>query len=224
MESSSGDTVFILVPRHDAIRKATHVEKTLSALHALDAAKETSETRGKKRIAIAEDDGKYTTVGLKPNRGTVGISESWPKTLQKDDKDEIIKLMTGCEEVGKGYLPPNELRGLRVAKVLGDWPDICGAASQSIYGSLASSKNFYLNTHTDEDFFYSLTTVASAKGLRPDIDRYSMDAAVCNYFTFAEQGIAVALRPGDMLLFNPTYQHCISSRTSIYESEDVFCL
>ena len=108
--------------------------------------------------------------------------------------------------------------------MLGDWPDICGGASQSIYGSLASSKNFYLNTHTDEDFFYSLTTVASAKGLRPDIDRYSMDAPVCNYFTFAEQGIAVALRPGDMLLFNPTYQHCISSRTSIYEGEDVFCL
>jgi hypothetical protein len=51
-----------------------------------------------------------------------------------------------------------------------------------------------------------------------------MDAEVCNYFTFAKQGIAVALRPGDMLLFNPIYQHCISSRTSIYESEDVFCL
>jgi hypothetical protein len=51
-----------------------------------------------------------------------------------------------------------------------------------------------------------------------------MDAKVCNYFTFAEQGIAVALRPGDMLIFNPLYHHCLSSRTSLYETEDVFCL
>ena len=51
-----------------------------------------------------------------------------------------------------------------------------------------------------------------------------MDANVCNYFIFAEQGIAVALRPGDMLIFNPMYQHCLSTCTSFYESKDVFCL
>ena len=76
----------------------------------------------------------------------------------------------------------------------------------------------------DEDFFYSLTTIASKHGLQLDIDRYSMDAEVCNYFTFAEQGIAVALRPGDMLIFNPMYHHCLSSRTHLYETKDVFCL
>ena len=51
-----------------------------------------------------------------------------------------------------------------------------------------------------------------------------MDAEVCNYFTFAEQGIAVALRPGDMLIFNPLYHHCLSLCTSLYEADDVFCL
>jgi hypothetical protein len=111
-----------------------------------------------------------------------------------------------------------------VAKVLGDWVDLSGVPSQSIYGSLANRKNVYLNTHTDEDFFYSLTMVPSAYGLRKDIDRYRVDAEICNYFTFAEQGIAVALRPGDTLLFNQQYQHCISSCTSLYENEDVFCL
>ena len=30
-----------------------------------------------------------------------------------------------------------------------------------------------------------------------------MDAKVYNYFAFPEQGIAVALRPGDMLILNP---------------------
>jgi hypothetical protein len=47
---------------------------------------------------------------------------------------------------------------------------------------------------------------------------------VSNYFTFPEQGVAVALRPGDMLLFNPLYHHCLSSRTTSYQNDDVFCL
>jgi hypothetical protein len=101
--------------------------------------------------------------------------------------------------------------------------DLSGAPLRCIFGSLASGKNHYLNTHTNEDFFYSLITVPSAYGLQ-DIGRYWIDVEVCNYFTFPEQGIAIALRPGDILLFNPQYQHCISSQTSIYESKDVFCL
>ena len=224
MESASGDTVFILIPRHDSIHKMTHVKKTLTSLYALDKGKSYAEIRGKTRIPVAEDDGKYTTVGLKPNRGCKGITESWPNKLSGVDKDTIIKLMTRCEEVAKGYLPSNEVRGLQMAKLLGEWQEINGVASHPIWGSLACGKNYYLNSHTDEDFFYSLTTIASERGLRQDIDRYSMDAEVCNYFIFAEQGIAVALRPGDMLIFNPLYHHCLSSRTSLYGTEDVFCL
>jgi hypothetical protein len=202
----------------------TNVKKTLTSLYALERGKGSAEVRGITRIAVAEDDGKYTTVGLKPNRGSTGILESWPTNFSRIDKERIVKLMTRCEEVAKGYLPSNELRGLQIAKLLGEWQEIDGVASQPIWGSLASGKNYYLNSHTDEDFFYSLTTIASPHGLRQDIDRYSMDAEVCNYFTFAEQGIAVALRPGDMLIFNPMYHHCLSSRTSSYETEDVFCL
>jgi hypothetical protein len=115
-----------------------------------------------KRIAVAEDDGKYTIVGLKANRGSKGIRESWPKTFSKDDKKEIIKLMTGCKEVANGFLTPEELQGFRVTKVLRDWMDLSGAPSRCFFGSLASGKNHYLNTHTDKDFFYSVTTVPSA--------------------------------------------------------------
>jgi len=224
METSSGDTVFLLIPRHDSIHKMTHVKKTLTSLYALEKGKSYAEIWGKTRIPVAEDNGKYTTVGLKPNRGWTGITESWPSTLSIVDKATIIKLMTRCEEVAKGYLASNELRGLKIAQLLGGWQEISGVASHPIWGSLACGKNYYLNSHTDEDFFYSLTTVASECGLRQDIDRYCIDAKVCNYFTFAEQGIAVALRPGDMLIFNPLYHHCLSSRTSPYETEDVFCL
>jgi hypothetical protein len=129
--------------------------------------------------------------------------------------------MTTCEEVVKGYLPSNEIRGLKAAQLLGKWQEINAVASHPIWGSLACGKNYYLNSHTDDDFFYSLTTIASEGGLCQNIDRYKMHTEVCNYFTFAEHGIAVALRPGNMLIFNPLYHHCLSSRTSLYESNTI---
>ena len=216
--------VFTLIPRFDAIKKNTHVKKTLASLYALDNAKNAAEFRGKSRITVAEDDGQYTTVGLRANRGSTGVSECWPKNLGDYDRDVIRKLMTACEECAKGYIPSNEVRGFRIAQLLGAWPEISGVSSDPLWGSLACGKNYYLNSHMDEDFFYSLTTVVSERGLRPDIDRFTMNADICNYFTFAEEEVAVALRPGDMLIFNPLYHHCLSSRTSTYESDDVFCL
>ena len=66
-----------------------------------------------------------------------------------------------------------------------DWPEIDGDASQPIWGSLACGKNYYLNSHLDDDFF---TTIASEFGLQKDVDKYRMDAKVCNYFTFADKG------------------------------------
>ena len=40
------------------------------------------------------------------------------------------------------------------------------------------------------------------------------DPVIC-YFAFPRLGMAVALRPGDYLLFNPQEYHCISSRCEI---------
>jgi hypothetical protein len=71
-------------------------------------------------------------------------------------------------------------------------------------------------------------TMACAHALRDDIDQYkmvNMDAEVSNYFVLPEQGIAVALRPGDMLIFNPKYQHCLLSRTCTYQNKkDMYSL
>jgi hypothetical protein len=78
--------------------------------------------------------------------------------------------------------------------------------------------------HTDDDFFFSLMTTASCHALRDDIDQYKLHAEVSNYFVFPEQGIAVALRPGDMLIFNPKYHHCLLSRTYAYQNKDMHSL
>lgn len=222
--SDSGDTVFTLIPRKSTITSFTRVEQTLSALDALQRSKTETEKRGKKRLLIPESDGKYVTVGLRANRGCVGISESWPKKLDTKDRKEIRRLMKNCEHVAKGFIPSIELRGLRQAQKHSAWQEMTDATKESIWGSVACGKNYFLNSHVDDDFFYSLTTIVSKYGLRKEIDNYDMDAEVSNYFAFPEQGIAVALRPGDMLIFNPRYQHCLSSRSSCYKNKDVFCL
>ncbi|KAI2498078.1 hypothetical protein MHU86_16388 [Fragilaria crotonensis] len=79
MESEGGDTVFTLIPREYAIEKLTHVHETLRSLYALDGSQK-AEVRGKARVTVAEDDGKYITVGLKPNRGRKGISNRGQKS------------------------------------------------------------------------------------------------------------------------------------------------
>ena len=116
------------------------------------------------------------------------------------------------------------MRGLQIAQSLDEWPEMESGTSQPICGSLACGKNYSMNSHLDDDFFYSLTTISSKFELQEDVDSYRMDAKVCNFFAFAEQGRAVALRPGGMLLFNLRYHDCLSSCTSAYQCKDIFCL
>ena len=42
------------------------------------------------------------------------------------------------------------------------------------------------------------------------------------YFLFPDYGIAVAMRPGDVLFFNPLHYHCLSERCKEYNDEKVF--
>jgi hypothetical protein len=222
MKSDSGDTIFVLIPRKDAIAKLCHVNKTLQSLRALNKAKGYAEKRGKTRITVPEGkNSTFVTAGLKPNRGGPGILDSWPKHLCGKDKERIIKFMNACQEVADGYLPSKHLRGIQIAKSILQWQEMDGCGKQSVYASFAEALNTFLSSHTDDDFFYSLLMIASARALREDIDRFKLDAEVSNYFVFAEQGITVAVRPGDILIFNPKYHHCLSSRASAYENDDV---
>ena len=221
----NGDTVFTLIPRKFVIEKLKRVHLTMRALYNLEEAQTKAEVRGMKRIPVAEDDGKYTTVGLRPNRASTGITESWPESLDDWSKLKIRQLMIICHEVANAFIPGDEIRGLRSAQLFAKWPTMKGMKCEPIWGSLACGRNYYLNSHTDDDFFYSLTTIVSQYGLELGrFDSYRLDAEVTNYFTFAEQGIAVAVRPGDMLIFNPMYQHCLTSRTLHCQEKDVFCL
>ena len=84
----------------------------------------------------------------------------------------------------------------------------------SLFSSLAAAVNCFLNVHIDQDAGWSINTIISGKK-----DDYGLDAAIKNYWCFPELGIAVAMRAGDIILFNPLVYHCISTRCD--ESVDV---
>ena len=78
------------------------------------------------------------------------------------------------------------LQGIENAKLLRNWNNITeGTSHPNIWCSLAIGLNYYLNLHTDQDFFYSLVTIASAHGLQEDINKYDIQSKVCNIFTFS---------------------------------------
>jgi hypothetical protein len=52
--------------------------------------------------------------------------------------------------------------------------------------------------------------------------RYLLNDDIIVFFCFPTLGVAVPLRPGDYLLFNPLIPHCISSRCK-YE-DDIMCV
>lgn len=53
---------------------------------------------------------------------------------------------------------------------------------------------------------------------------YSLDASIVHYMCFPEYGVALAIRPGDVLLFNPQHYHCLSEKEVEYagQSDDVY--
>ena len=74
------------------------------------------------------------------------------------------------------------------------------------YNGLGFGINVYLRSHIDADFTMSIVQA------HIDNHDYANDDKVICYFAFPRIGVAVALRPGDFLLFNALIPYCISSR------------
>jgi hypothetical protein len=64
----------------------------------------------------------------------------------------------------------------------------------------------YLRSHIDRDFTMSIVQAHIDKHV------YQVDDKILCYFAFPRIGVAVALWPGNFLLFNPQEPHSISSR------------
>ncbi len=95
-------------------------------------------------------------------------------------------------------------------------PSLSHKKTARYYNGLGFGINVYLRSHIDRDFTMSIVQA------HIDNHTYQVDDKILCYFAFPRIGIAVALRPGDFLLFNPQEPHSISSRCR--KEDEIFCI
>ncbi len=91
-----------------------------------------------------------------------------------------------------------------------------GIKSARIYNGMDFGINVYLRSHTNQDFTMSIVQA------HIDECHYTASDSIVCYFCFPRIGTAVALCPGDFLIFNPQESHLISSRCN--PKDDVYCI
>jgi len=84
------------------------------------------------------------------------------------------------------------------------------------YNGLGFGINVHLRSHIDANFTMSIVQA------HIDNHNYVIDDKVKCYFAFPRIGVAVALCPGDFLLFNPHEPHSISS--CCRREDDIFII
>ncbi len=101
-------------------------------------------------------------------------------------------------------------------KMMGPSPSLTHKILARYYNGLGFGINVYLRSLIDWDFTMSIVQA------HIDNHDYQVDDRILCYFAFPRIGMAVALRPGDFLLFNPQEPHSISSRCK--SGDKIFCI
>ena len=116
--------------------------------------------------------------------------------------------VTELNKLNENWLPDHTKRLLKAHMARGP-----KGLESMFHPSFSMGCNSFLCLHIDPDAGWSTTAVIAEDG--------ENDAIVC-YFVFPRKGVAVGLRSGDVLGFNPREAHCVSARCN--PDRDAFCL
>jgi hypothetical protein len=211
--------VCTLFPRQEALM--TYRTKARGALFnslisvATNVEQENSRQASKHRRVIVENgkSGRYVAHGWFAYRNKRGVSEHCLNNVdvQEEALMNIYKLVKNVEDRAHGYLDLKELLFNEIVKQHSNCAGMTFLYNKksTIWPSMAFAKNAFLNAHRDEDYFWSITTVVTKSG-------YDLDSDIATYFCFPTEGFCVALRPGDILMFNSCVDHCVSSKRDSY--------
>ena len=177
--------------------------------------------RGKKKKIYS--DYKYSCMGVQPIRAGRGVRDSTyhRESMPEEQWDFVVEMMKRTECALSSYVSTDVIRDLNHARELLKFKTIapstgCRGHSTKIFGGIAFGVNVHLSCHTDQDYTYSVVSIHLYE------HQYSLDDRIVAYFCFPRLGIAVALRPGDILIFNPSEPHAVSSRCRT--DDTVFCV
>ena len=182
-------------------------------------------TRGKKNCAFAEDRNKYCCIGAQPGRAERGVQSGLYRLkygLLSKEWDLLHKVLKCAEYAFDRYMDTRVIQDISCArsriifKTMGTSQSSSNEKHARYYNGLGFGINAHLRSHIDADFTMSIVQA------HIDNHDYVIDDKVICYFAFPRIGVAVALRPGDFLLFNPHEPHSISS--SCRRKDDIFII
>ena len=175
------------------------------------AKKENGQNPNKQRVAVLDGVGsQYLTIGTAAKLYGKGVLTNMGG-LEESQKDLEVysRYIMAVEHCMMEWMSPAMMR---VYSAIGRECGHCnllladGQVSR-IWPSMVVGRNVFLNVHDDNDYSVGIVTVIAEEeegaGLSDDI--------IC-YFCFPTLGIAIPLRSGDLLLFNPRIPHCVSAR------------
>ena len=172
--------------------------------------------RGKGRIVYSEF--KYVTMGTQPCRAGPGVRSYTYHMEEMPSKswDNIVNTLAKVESIMSSYVPSEELRQLNLGRELLGYKTMTPSHGTKdehelilplkIFGGIAFGFQVHNKIHTDDDYSRSVVSV------HVENFQYRFLNHIVAYFCFPRIGIAVALRPGDILIFNAQEPHAISSR------------
>ena len=209
-----GNVVFVKIPRKHAIdhNNTPIVGKYVGGLKEL--LKNGDKGRGVSRQVRSDG---YTFDGTAASYCQKGLH------LPKNICTVTEQMMKRVGKITNEYLPASFNRGLKEARR--KVPHL-NEFSTGLFSAIATGLNAYLCQHVDEDSFWSTTFIHcdDTKMLEWN-QKYKLNLPVACYFVFGKLGRAVALRPGDILIFHPCVTHSNSSRTDFFEDNkiDIYC-
>lgn len=224
--------LFILVQRDDALLHQSNGRADYDCLEWLMDHHNNLNIRGNEKSGFSK---KYVTVGAHGSHFKKGLHIKKLKGKRVEFHEPYLKKWFGrIQKLASEYLPFGLLSSLMISKFIVDdnisyhyKTGIQGEdeLNKSIWASMASSYNYISPSHTDNDAFLSCLTITLYPSNEPRNGRYRYPkkCEICCYFCFPGVNKAIALRPGDVLFFNPLQKHCISQRTINYLDEKLYC-
>ena len=237
--TNQSELAFILLPRTSSSRAlgcvpAQHTVGNKAELDILmmESYQKLSMKTKRGKGKISSQLGSYSCPGLKPNRGGRGIiechynleqvlncSENTPSYMM-----QLNNLTKRAERLLDEYLPADDLRAFVRAKKITQFPTLTG--SLGIYAAAAMSVDYCSAAHTDLDFFHTVLSVRSVDQSKeerlPFESNYASNPEPAYHFIFPTIGVAVALRPGDHLIFNPNIPHACSVKLKSYANHRTY--
>ena len=218
--------IFIRLPRQKSLSILNDDSAICQAMNSCARTQPQSLVRGSsKQVFNDGQPARYFCVGSQPSRAERGVKCGLYKLkygFPSSDWDTVLNLLQRAEYAFDMFASTDMIRHIVEAKkrvpFLTMAPSPYSSSNQHsarYYNGAGFGVNVFLRCHVDNDFTMSIVQVHMDRCYQDD------DPIVC-YFCFPRIGCAVALRPGDILMFNPQEPHCISSRCN--SDDQVYCI